>query len=214
MFNLEAYLAEYSNLSILSPLAMGIVSFKYLTQSDRFFLFYILISTLIEIMLLYSVVFHLHNHYFINYFTLFETTLLLIFLYKTNFSSIYSRVLLLLIPAYLIVWVYFIFTEGLSTVNQTLFLIECLLLVPSTLYSLYLIFNQDHSFQLYKTSLFWIYIGIFTYFISTATIYGLANSLINSSKHEHVFVFTNSIANIVTNLLYSIGLLCPVLTRK
>jgi hypothetical protein len=87
-------------------------------------------------------------------------------------------------------------------------------MIIASLYSLFVLFTSDTTFQIFKKSLFWIGIGIFTYFVLTVAIYGLANLLIEDAYYSHVFSITNSLANIISNILYSIGLLCPILTKK
>jgi hypothetical protein len=214
MYNFEILISKCSNFSVLFPLLMGIASYKYLNKQERFFWYYMLVSFIAEVLLFFTTEYHIRNHYIVNCFALVETTMLLLFLYNSTHAIKYTKIILILIPAYLVFWCYFIFRNGITTVNSNIFLAKSLLLIIVSLYSLFILITNDNSFQISKKALFWIYIGIFSYFILTTAIYGLANLLIADVHFVHFFGMTNSFANIISNILYSIGLLCPILTKK
>ena len=214
MYNFEIFISKCSNFSVLSPFILGIASFRYLNKEERIFYYYIFASLITEILLFSTTEFHLRNHYIINCFALVETSMLLFFLYNSIHAVKYTKFILPLIPAYFIFWCYFIFRNGITTVNSNIFLAKSLLLIVVSLYSLFILFTNDISFQISAKPLFWFYIGIFSYFILTTAIFGLANLLIADVYYVHVFGITNSFANIISNVLYTIGLLCPILTKK
>lgn len=214
MNDFEFLISKCSNFSVLSPFILGIASFRYLNKEERHFYYYISISLITELLLFITTEFHLRNHYVVNVFALIETIMLLSFLYASTLKEKHSKYILPFVPIYVIFWCYCIASDGISTVNSKLFLAKSLLLIIGSLYSLFVLFLLDTSFQISKQSQFWIGIGIFSYFILTTAIYGLANLLITDFYYSHVFVITNSFANIISNILYSIGLLCPILTKK
>ncbi|HEY4195745.1 MAG TPA: hypothetical protein VGM63_09435 [Mucilaginibacter sp.] len=99
-----------------------------------------------------------------------------------------------------------IFIESIWVFPAVSNTVLCLLLIPLSLAYFYQIFSRQEFVHIEKQGLFWVNAGVLIYFSVNIFLFMLYNKISVAEKHDYYMM--QSVSNIVTNLLYSVGLLC------
>lgn len=200
-----------SQLSILLPIAGGLLFLKRLSNPFRFLLLFFLFSACIEYGAAYFSGLYHNNMPLLHVFTLVEVCSYC-YIYSRVFtgnrsftllcrSMILIQVMMSLMDAWLVNGIYRFPTLARGT--------GALILIFLSLYQLYLIFNFTNDPQLLKKSRFWLLFGVLTYFSTIIFFILLVN--ITVSKDEEAFRLIHNFhasVNILCNFMFAYSFLC------
>jgi hypothetical protein len=99
-----------------------------------------------------------------------------------------------------------IFIEGIWTYPSISNTIICMLMIILSLTYFYQLLTRQEFIHIEKQGLFWINAGILFYFSINIFLFMLYNKISVSVRTDYYMI--QSGANIIANLLYSVGLLC------
>lgn len=204
-------LGYISSYSIILPFILGVLRFNKLLKHQKYFLFFLSFSVIVEI------ISNILNHYQINNFFVFKFFLiidLLFFTYlfaknklsyswSTNFGIVLGSILAMLYFANFFIYFEFNFSLLFFT-SAILFLI-----IQSGIANI--IIFQTFEFLPYKSSFFWIASARILYYLFILFIFvypSIVRDSFNIKIFDYAFMIINAFANISLNLLYSKSLLC------
>ena len=194
------FLRYGSNLSPLIPITIGIITFTRERNRTLLFAFLLILNSLLADWIAYYLAIRsISNYAVINIYFLIELVLLFLF---------YMKVLTSKIPVYLCVFLllYFIYSYALSNINHYLASYISVHVVINILICLLFFFEfyRTESFTPIENQFqFWIVTGLLFYYSGSLFTIILSHEILRSPLP---WSFTH-IANILKNLLFSIGFL-------
>ena len=159
-------LIAISSLFVLFPLFVGIVRYNILTTSSKIIFYYVIVSTLVEIIAWITIYYHQTNHWLSNisniiefsflsyYFTIILTVL------KVNTLVKYFSIIILLA----IILLTFSDYKNINHYNSTAYIITCFVLMTYSMIHFYELLNSLNVPKLSYYSHFWISVGVLLYF--------------------------------------------------
>ncbi|HTD41966.1 MAG TPA: hypothetical protein VK671_15160 [Mucilaginibacter sp.] len=127
--------------------------------------------------------------------------------FKAFYAPVLKKITLILGTVTVLIMLFnCIFIEGIRvypSISNTA--LSMFLIVLSLTYFFQLLSRQEFMY-IEKQGLFWINSGVLFYYSITIFLFMLFNKI--SGEHKIYYYMTQSITNIIANLLYSVGLLC------
>lgn len=200
-----------SALSILLPILAGLFCYKFLTFSEKLFLYFMGIGAITEIVLHILVTFHINNHFIVNIYILLEFILIL-FILATWIGEFSIKIpFKLIIAGFVLYWGINVLINGIGLFMGPLAIAaHAILVILSGLLLTQLMLHTDSP--LFKNLRFWIASGVLIYF-STGIIRSAILSLFVDNNNLFLSTWYSNLhsgVNISGSLLYSIGFLCKL----
>jgi len=155
-----------------------------------------------------------NNLFLMHLFDMMAVIFFTVIYFKAFYKSILKKITLILGIVALSFMLYnSIFIEGLlvyPSVSNTV--LSVFLIVLSLMYFYQLLSRQEFMY-IEKQGLFWINSGVLFYYSITIFLFMLYNKMIND-EHRAYYYMTQSVTNIISNLLFSVGLLCKPQNHK
>ncbi|HTK21813.1 MAG TPA: hypothetical protein VL442_19990 [Mucilaginibacter sp.] len=155
-----------------------------------------------------------NNLFLIHLYDMMAVIFFTVIYFKVFYKSIIKKITLILGIVALLAMLYnAIFIEGIRvypSVSNTVLSIS--LIVLSLIYFYQLLSRQEFMY-IEKQGLFWINSGVLFYYSITIFLFMLYNKMTND-EHRAYYYMTQSVTNIISNLLFSVGLLCKPQNQK
>jgi hypothetical protein len=164
--NFDWTLIVISSLFVLFPLLVGVVRFNVLTLSLKIIFYYIIASTLVEIVAWITIYYHQTNHWLSNISNIIEFAFLSFYFnkiftdLKLNLYVKYFSVIIL----FVIILLTFIDYKNINHYNSTAYIITCFVLMTYSMIHFYELLNSLNVPKLSYYPHFWISVGILLYF--------------------------------------------------
>lgn len=164
--NFDWTLIVISSLFVLFPLFVGIVRYNVLTTSLKIIFYYIIASTLIEIVAWITIYYHQTNHWISNTLNIIEFAFLSYYfnkiftVLKLNSLIQYFSITIL----FIIILLTFIDFKNINHYNSTAYIITCFVLMTYSMIHFYELLDSLNVPKLSYYSHFWISVGILLYF--------------------------------------------------
>jgi hypothetical protein len=207
------YILLYASIfsTICFPTAAGFIKYNLIKKDKIYFLFFIffLFSALVESVLFIMSLWRVNNVFLINLFFLFEFLIISFLILQWIPYPVFKKILLVAMCVVFIfcslrLLFYNLFTE-LDTVSSAFENIVLIVISGFLLYSV----TSDTSIPLTQNPKFWIGGAVFTYFTVDIVVFCTDNLLTDTSISIRQAAWTiNSILTIISNIFYSIGILC------
>jgi hypothetical protein len=204
-----AYVAVFS--TVCFPTAAGFIKYNLIRKDKIYFFLFIffLFSALIELVLLIMGHWQINNVLLVNLFLLFEFLIVSLLVLQWIPYPVFKKIMLIVVSSIFIIcsvrlFFFNLFSE-LDNLSSALENITLIIISGCLLYSV----SADTSIQLTQNPKFWIGAGVFVFFTVNIVVFCTDNLLTNSSTTIRVAVWSiNSILTIISNVFYSIGILC------
>ena len=209
-------IAYISALFVVVPLICGLFVFNRLKQQGLLiFLTYLTGTFLSESITVNLASRKIYTHLLGNIYLLFECVILIIILSYW----IYDRVahwIKLLIALYAVFWIGSMLVLKSTLLNDYSFTLERFILMCLSGYFLLKFMVRTEGQNPFNSAQFWMASGIFIYFTSTIVIFSMAGIYMTgkSARVTNYFSIFNSIINIFSYSIYSIGFLNMLPRRK
>lgn len=202
------FINDISALSVLLPIVAALLFYRTYPVPFKILAFFFFISGLFDLALVLLVHFGLSNNApLIHLFVLVNIVFLGLVYYKTFFSPVVKKLVLILVPSVMMLSIINgIFIEGIWAFPTISNSAQSVLFILLSLLYFYQLLTRQEFVHIEKQGLFWINAGVLIYFSSNIFLFMLYNRIIDS--HEWNLWIIHSITNIVANVLYTIGLIC------
>lgn len=164
--NFDWTLIVISSLFVLFPLFVGIVRYNILTSSLKIIFYYIIASTLVEIVAWITIYYHQTNHWLSNISNIIEFAFLSYYFTKiftvlklNSFIKNFSVTIL-----FVIIFLTFIDYKNINHYNSIAYIITCFVLMAYTMIHFYELLNSLSVPKLSYYSHFWISVAILLFF--------------------------------------------------
>jgi hypothetical protein len=204
------WLSVLSSASILIPTFLGLNSFKYLFQGQKYFIFYILLSLVFEIVTDLFYFFDINNLWLFKLILVADLFFFIWYFYKLGIQTNLLKNILAVVAFDLVILV----LNGLTKIGirfDSLFFLSIFLffIIQSALTMIYIFENIEGNPTSYF--LFWISFARLIYFLIIFIIYIFPNirpDIFNNMFFGKVFYIINATGNIICNILYGGSFLC------
>ena len=199
-------ISRISSFSVIIPLFIGLIIRKQMESTLKPVIFLILISLITELISLILLYNYINNMFVFNIYGIIEVILLIEF-YKRFLNQFFqSKVHLILIALFTLLFVYNTFlSHKFKNIDIISTSIESIIFILYALISFYFILKNLVFENLYHTPFFWINTAFLLYFSGNLFLFTFSSYLEN---HESTYVklyLIHSILNILTYILISIG---------
>lgn len=186
----------------------ALLYYRTYTVPFKILAFFFFISGIFDLALVLLVHFGWSNNApLIHLFVLVNIVFLGLVYYKTFFSPLVKKFVMVLVPAIVIFSITTsLFIEGIWAFPTISNSAQSVLFILLSLLYFYQLLTRQEFVHIEKQGLFWINAGVLIYFSSNIFLFMLYNRIIDS--HEWNLWIIHSITNIVANVLYTIGLIC------
>lgn len=201
-------LNNLSALSAILPLLAAAANFRRLSGLLRIAAAYFLVAGLFELILLLTIAAGMPNNMPLLH--------LFIFISVSSFCIIYYRALntrslkiivIVLGPlALVLVSLNAFLLQGIWQYPSFSNTVQCILMITFSLLYFYHIFIRQEYVHIEKQALFWINSGVLIYFSLNIFLFMLFNLVVAQQRNDLYAI--HSVTNIISNILYAIGLLC------
>lgn len=201
-------LNEISALSALLPILAAARNFRNLDGILRTAAAFFLIAAFFELALIFTIRAEIPNnmpmlHLFIAISVSFFSRI-----YYRAFSTPLLRTVVMVLgtAAFLLVLVNASFLQGIWIYPSLSNTVQSIIMITFSLLYFYQIFTRQEYIHIEKQGLFWINSGVLIYFSINIFLFMLFNLVIANQRQELYAI--HSVTNIISNILYAIGLLC------
>lgn len=201
-------LNDLSATSSILPILAAAINFRNLDSILRTAGVFFLIAGVCELILAFTIRAEIPNnmpmlHLFIAISITFFSTI-----YYKAFSSPSLRTVVLGLgsAAFLLVVINAIFLQGIWIYPSLSNTVQSIIMITFSLLYFYQIFTRQEYIHIEKQGLFWINSGVLIYFSINIFLFMLFNLVIANQRQELYAI--HSVTNIISNILYAIGLLC------
>lgn len=201
-------LNDVSALSAILPLLAAVVNFRRLDQVLRTAAAFFLVAALFELILVLTIRAGIANNMpLLHLFIAISITFFSVIYYQAFYNKLLQKVVLFLGPAALMmVLVNAFFLQGIWMYPSLSNTIQSIVMIAFSLLYFYQIFTRQEYIHIEKQGLFWINSGVLIYFSINIFLFMLFNLVIAQQRQELYAI--HSVTNIISNILYAIGLLC------
>lgn len=193
---------------LLAPLLISIFRFRSFNFLQKGLFFLVLVTVVVEIIswiLWYKLI---NNMPLYHFFTVIQF-LLIVNIYRTVLSKIFSKLFFIIISIGFVVFAIFntLFFQDLSTFNSNVTTLIGFLVIFFSLSYFYTLLKEVKYGALEKNPMFWINSGFLIYFSSNLILFYMNNTLFKGAAEASLTLWgLHAIINIVLTLFYSIAL--------
>ncbi|RYY07651.1 MAG: hypothetical protein EOP43_02625 [Sphingobacteriaceae bacterium] len=189
----------------LLPLVTAVINYKNLNHTLKLAAVFFALSFLIDTLSIFVKHFNMANNY--PMFQFFNIICILFFgiIYYQSFYNKYIKILTLIMTniAMLMVIFYTVKNSIWAYPSASNTVVSVFLILISLIY-FYQLLNWQEFTHIERQPLFWINSGVLIYFSINIFLFMLYNKL----QDKNYYYVINSVTNIITNLLFAIGLFC------
>ena len=200
-----------SSLSILIPLLIGLVCFRTLDKLQKWFLGFIVLSALFEIVVSYTGRHGIHNVWLFKVFLFVDFVFFIWFVNKVTKYSRWQWIFVALVVFFVFFSEFYIKrNEPFNSNNSLLFVSFFLFFIIQSSQMIIFTFD-DFDTDIRKNYVFWIAFARLFYFLIIVFIYIYPNFIENGYKITFLNktnTTINMFANVLLNLIYGISFLC------
>jgi hypothetical protein len=176
------YNAVFVPLSILIPISVGILFYKYLKKPEKILFFYLFLSGVSNALLAYLAYSHINNLPVFHIYTILECCFILFYFAELFNSSVISKWLFRVGTGFIFFSILnTVFFQNIFSFNSYSRSLEALLVIVICLY--YFKLQLDLEKQFSEARGFWFVLGLFIYFSSSLTIFIISNISLSLDKH-------------------------------
>jgi len=202
-------LTKVSQVSVLIPLITGIVFYKKLSKSFKFFVFYFSIAVIAECAASLSGLYLGNNLFILHFFIPLEFAFFSCVFYLYFFSRRIKRLIFLVFILFVCLALIELIITGLWNHNSITRSFESVFLIWYSLIYFYQYFKSNNEIPVYIQPMFWFSSGVLIYFSIDFFSFMMINQLLKRnieiaylSKMIHVFI------NIIAYLFYTMSFRC------
>lgn len=200
-------LNDISAFSAILPILAAAINFRHLNQVLRIAAAYFLVAALFELSLVLTIQAGIPNNMpLLHLFIVISISSFSLIYYRAFDTRGLRRVVLLLSPTALILVLLNAWRTGIWQYPSFSNTIQCILMITFSLLYFYQLFIRPAHIHIEKQALFWINSGVLIYFSVNVFLFMLFNLVIAQQRQELYAI--HSVTNIISNLIYAIGLLC------
>jgi ABC-type transport system involved in cytochrome c biogenesis permease subunit len=206
--SIEVILMNASVVSGLFPLVAASYNYHKLDRPLKLVAVFCLVSVILDFSGLLAMHLGVRNNLFLMH--IFDIMAVLIFTgiyYYAFYEPLFKKIALGLCGiAFVTIISNLIFIEGIKgypAISNTV--LGVLLIILSLAYFYQLLTRQEFTY-IEKQGLFWVNAGVLLYFSITVFLFMVFNKLSIASQNDYLMI--QSITNIISNILFSVGLLC------
>jgi len=199
----------FAAFSAIIPIATFSFQFKKLNRHLKYFALYLIFVAVVEFLILILALNKMHNVLSINFFSITEGILLLVFIRMLLVDQRLKNIMSVFITTYLLYWLYTIaFKITIFQFNSSEQFIKGIFIIIGS--GLLLIqISRISELSLLQNYLFWLISAILIYFSLTLIVFYTATIVLDNQKTAMILVWKiNSIATIIANLLFSFSFIC------
>ena len=191
------------------PVVAAVYNYRQLDYILKLMFVFCLISTIPDttsliltyLKLKYNTVFLMH------FFDMAAVVFFTLIYHRAFYKPALKKLTLLLGGTSLIVIIFnSIFIESIWRYPSVSNTVLCVLLIVLSLTHFHQLLSRQEFTYIEKQSMFWINSGVLLYFAADIFLFMLYNKISSVQRNDYYMI--QSIANIIANLLYSVGLLC------
>jgi len=155
-----------------------------------------------------------NNLFLIHLYDMMAVIFFTVIYFKVFYKSIIKKITLILGIVALLAMLYnAIFIEGIRVYPSVSNTVLSIFLIVLSLIYFYQLLSRQEFMYIEKQGLFWINSGVLFYYSITIFLFMLYNKMTND-EHRAYYYMTQSVTNIISNLLFSVGLLCKPQNQK
>ena len=197
-----------SSISILLPIFISIIRFRFLDNVLRTLSYLLFLSLLFEIIIEFTVRRNINNLPFLHLFTIVEFSFLGLIFYKVFTHPLFKKAIIVTIIAFAAFAVInALFIQTLYEFNTIARAVESFLLILLALLFFYKIFRESVVVHLGRYPMFWISSGILVYFSGSFFLFIFSNYILEQPGDMlYSYWGIHSVLNIFLNLFFAMGL--------
>ena len=203
-----------SAFSVLLPISAAIYFYKRYNVTFKILSIFFFVSGIFDLALIVLTrVGFMNNAPLIHLFVCVNILFFGIVYYQTLLSSILKKTIIFAIPCLMVITVLnALFVEGIWAFPSISNTAQSILFIVFSLTYFYQLLNRSEYVYIEKQGLFWINAGVLIYFSSNFFLFMLYNRMLESQDWNLWII--HSIANIIANIFYTIGLSCKPAAPK
>lgn len=206
--SIASVLVDISILSGLFPLLAALYNYRQLDHVLKLVAVFCLFSAGLDWLSYALAHFGVHNTLFVEHiFDILSVLLFTVIYYKAFYERFFKRIALLLGGmAFIAIVLNTLFYESIWMYPSVSNTVLSLLLIILSLTYFYQLLTRQEFIHIDKQGLFWINAGVLFYFSILIFLFMIYNKISSSAQAD--FIMIQSITNIISNVLFSVGLLC------
>jgi hypothetical protein len=196
-----------SSISGILPVFAALYNYRHLDKVLKIAAVFLLVSAVFDLVLRLTMGMGIgNNHPVIYIFIVISILFFAAIYYYAFFSPILKKAILILSAVALLITLFnVIFIESIWDYPSLSITVLGVLLIFFSLAYFYQLLNRQEFVHIEKQGLFWINTGVLFYFSINLFLFMLFRQIL--LKHPEYYMI-HDVTNIITNVLYSVGLLC------
>jgi hypothetical protein len=202
------YTLYISILSGLLPVIAALFNYRHLTAILKVVAAFLLVSTLFDWGFEIASHYHVVNNFpAIHAFILISLIFFGAIYYMAFFNALLKKIAIILsVIAFIALIGNTIFIEGLMEYPSMSNTVLSVLLIFFSLVYFYQLLTRQEFVHIEKQGMFWINAGVLFYYAINIFLFMLFQRIINA--HQEDYYVIHNVINIITNVLFTVGLLC------